>query len=294
MIEVRTPSVICFGEALWDCLPEGRHVGGAPLNVAYHLSRLGCSAWPVSSVGDDSTGRELLEQLQDRGLRTELIGTRPDKQTGLVNVSLDHGIPTFDVVEDVAWDYIDLPDGFPGSSQPIDAVVYGSLAQRAAHNRETLQRLFDATPDALRVFDVNLRPPFDAPARIWALAKEASLIKLNDEEVAMLLGQGSLSGNFEASARALQEQTGCDRICITAGSTGAGLLYLDAWHWVDAVPVQVRDTVGAGDAFLAALTQGLLVAPERPEAALHRAVILASFVAGSDGATPRYKCDDLF
>ena len=294
MTEVRTPNVICFGEALWDCLPEGRHVGGAPLNVAYHLSRLGCSAWPVSSVGDDSTGRELLEQLQDRGLPTELIGTRTDKRTGLVNVSLDHGIPTFDVVEDVAWDYIDLPDGFPGSSQPIDAVVYGSLAQRAAHNRETLRRLFDATPEALRVFDVNLRPPFDAPARIWALAHEASLIKLNDEEAAILLGPGSPSGNFEASARALRKQTGCDRICITAGSAGAGLLYLDAWHWVDAVPVRVRDTVGAGDAFLAALTQGLLVSPERPEAALHRAVILASFVAGSDGATPHYKSDDLF
>jgi fructokinase len=212
----------------------------------------------------------------------------------MVNVSLDRGSPTFHVEEDVAWDYIDLPDSFPGSSQPIDAVVYGSLAQRAAYNRETLQRLFDETPEALKVFDVNLRPPFDATARIRTLAHEASLIKVNDEEAAILLGQSSPSKDFEASARALRKQTGCDRICITAGSAGAGLLYLDAWHWVDAVPVQVRDTVGAGDAFLAALVQGLLVSPERPEEALDRAVILASFVAGSDGATPRYKFDDLF
>ncbi len=291
---MQSPKVLCFGEALWDCLPESRHVGGAPLNVAYHLSRLGCTAWPVSSVGDDSAGRELLDQLDDWGISAELIGTKPNRQTGLVNVSLDRGSPTFHVVEDVAWDYIGLPDSFPGSCQPIDAVVYGSLAQRSAHNRETLQRLFDATPESLKVFDVNLRPPFDAADRIRALAREAGLIKLNDEEAAILLDQSSPSKDIEASARALRKQTGCERICITAGSVGGGLLYQDVWYWADAVPVQVRDAVGAGDAFLAALVQGLLVSPERPEAALHTAVILASFVAGSDGATPRYTPDDLF
>jgi len=287
-------NVLCFGEALWDCLPEGRHLGGAPLNVAYHLSRLGCSAWPVSRVGDDSAGRELLDQLQDWELPIELVGTTPKWQTGLVNVSLDEGCPTFHIVEDVAWDYIALPKSLPGSCKPVDVIVYGSLAQRTANNREALQHLFDAAPDALKVFDVNLRPPFDELARVWTLARETSLIKLNDEEAAILLGQSSPSKNIEASARALRKQTGCDRICITVGSAGAGLLYQDLWYWVDAVPVQVRDTVGAGDSFLAALVQGLLVLAERPEATLNRAAILASFVAGSDGATPDYAFDDLF
>jgi fructokinase len=247
----------------------------------------------VSSVGDDLIGCELLDQLQDWGISAELIGTRTNSQTGRVNVSLDRGLPTFDIVEDVAWDYIGLPESLPGSCQPIDAVVYGSLAQRSAHNRETLQRLFDATPESLKVFDVNLRPPFDAAARIRILARDAGLIKLNDEEAAILLDQSSPSKDIEASARALRKQTGCERICITAGSVGGGLLYQDVWHWVDSVPVQVRDTVGAGDSFLAALVQGLLVSPERPEAALQRAVILASFVAGSDGATPAYTFDEL-
>ncbi len=294
MTEVRPPNVMCFGEALWDCLPEGRHAGGAPLNVAYHLSRLGCSAWLVSSVGDDSTGRELLEQLNDWKLPTELIGIRSSRRTGLVTVSLDRGSPTFHIEEDVAWDYIDLPDSIPDTCQPVDAVVYGSLAQRAAYNRESLQRLFDEAPEALKIFDVNLRPPFDASACIRKLASEANLIKLNAEEAAILLGQGSALKDIEASARALRMQTGSEHICITADSAGAGLLYQDEWHWIDAVPVQVRDTVGAGDSFLAALVQGLLVSPERPEAALHRAVILSSFVAGSDGATPRYTFADLF
>ena len=294
MMEVQAPKVLCFGEILWDCLPEGRYPGGSPLNVAYHLSRLGCSAWPVSRVGNDSGGRELLKQLADWGVSTELIGITTNSQTGRVNVTLDRGSPTFDIVEDVAWDYIGLPERLPASCRPIDAVVYGSVAQRTTHNREVLQQLFDRTPEALRVFDVNMRSPYDAPARIRALARTADLLKLSDEEAVILLDQSSPLKDIEASARALQQQTGCERVCITAGASGGGLLYNDMWHWVDSVPVEVRDTVGAGDSFLAALLQGLLLSPDGPAAALKRAATLASLVVGSEGATPRYTADGLF
>jgi fructokinase len=287
-------NVLCFGEALWDCLPDSRHIGGAPLNAAYHLSRLGCSAWPVSSVGDDPAGHELLDCLMAWGIPTDLIGTRPDKQTGIVEVSIQRGSPTYCIAEDVAWDYIDLPDSLPDSCQPVDAVVFGSLAQRTAFNREALRRLCEAVPEALRVFDVNIRPPFDSADRIRALAQEANLIKLNDEEAAIMLGQSEVPIDIEASARELHAQTGCDRICITAGSAGAGFLNLGTWHWVDAERVRARDTVGAGDAFLAALVHGLLVSPGMPEAVLRRAAILASFVVGSDGATPQYTIGEVF
>lgn len=284
---------LCFGEALWDCLPDARHLGGAPLNVAYHLSKLGCSAWVVSSVGDDADGRELLHRLGDWALPTELISTRSGKPTGLVKVSVDQGSPTYHIVEDVAWDYIDLPARLPERCTPIDAIVYGSLAQRSGNNREALRRLLEVTPDALKVFDVNLRPPFDALDRIWSLMREASLIKLNDEELATVLGRSLAEIDFEADARELSVKTECERICITAGATGAGLLYQNTWHWIAAVPVDVRDTVGAGDAFLAALVQGLLESPGSPQVALQRAIALSSFVAGSDGATPSYNVEDI-
>lgn len=294
MTKQRAPKVMCFGEALWDCLPDGRHLGGSPLNVAYHLSKLGCSAWLASSVGDDSDGLELLRQLDDWATPTEFIGMRSDKPTGLVNIAINQGLPTYHIVEDVAWDYIDLPKRLPDHAKPLDAIVYGSLALRSDHNRASLRQLCEVEANALRVFDVNLRPPFDSLDLIWSLMREASLIKLNDEEVVTVLGLSSAEIDFEANTRELSLQTGCKRICITAGAAGAGLLYEGTWHWIDAVPVNVRDTVGAGDSFLAALVQGLLVSPEKPNAALQRAVVLASFVAGSNGATPSYRYEDIF
>lgn len=293
MKKTRLRNVLCFGEVLWDQLPNSRQIGGAPLNVAYHLSRLGCSGWPVSCVGDDAAGREMLDQLAAQAIATELIGKTADRETGAVTVTLDRGAPQFRIAEDVAWDYIDLPDKLPDRCMPVDAVVYGSLAQRSPHNRTTLYSLFDAASTALRVFDVNLRPPFDASELIWTLAGNAHLIKLNRQEAAALLRQSVPSGDLEASARSLQKRTGCDRICITAGSSGAGLLLLDDWHWVDAVPVKVHDTVGAGDAFLAVLVQGILSSDTTAEAMLDKAASLASFVAGSEGATPRYAVGDL-
>jgi len=285
------PSVVCFGEALWDCLPDARCIGGAPLNVAYHLAQLGCRAWPMSAVGCDEFGRELLEQTQEWGLPTDLICELSDKQTGRANVTLQDGVPTFEVVADVAWDYISLPAAWPADCQPVDAIVFGSLAERSSHNRKSLQELFAALPAALKVFDANLRPPFDDLAVIWSLAKVADVLKLNDEEVAVLLGREVALADIETCARELQKETGCERICVTAGGAGGGLLLHDAWYWVDAVPVQVRDTVGAGDSFLATLLQGLLLVPGQPDATLKRAAALASFVAGSEGATPKHEPD---
>lgn len=279
---------MCFGEVLWDCMPHGRFVGGAPLNVAYHLTQLGCPAWPVSSVGNDAPGRVLLDHIRSAGVRADLVGQRADKPTGVVQVKLDHGSPSYDIVDDVAWDYIDLPDRLPAACQPVAAIVYGSLAQRSAHNRRTLRQLLDRWPSALRVFDVNRRPPYDPATLIWQSAASADVVKLNDEEAAWLLELDTGSLKFERAARSMAERAACNCVCITAGAEGAGLLVGDTWRWVDAMPAEVRDTIGAGDSFLAALVHGLLTSPGDPDRVLRNASRLAAFVAGCDGATPAY------
>lgn len=288
MPESRSANVICFGEALWDVLSSMRSVGGAPLNVAYHLKKLGVRAWPMSGVGNDLLGEELKSQIEEWGLPSDLICSVADRETGRSLVTVVEGEPNFEVLKDVAWDYIDAPENWPVECQPAEALVFGSLAQRSARNRVVLDAMFVAMPNALKVLDVNLRDAFEDCEQIWALARSADLVKLNDEEMQALMQTTATRANAEDCARSFQREAGCDTVCMTMGAQGAGLLRCDEWHWVDAVPVKVRDTVGAGDSFLAGLIYGLLITQEDATATLRRSATLASFVASSDGATPDY------
>ena len=284
----RSANVICFGEALWDVLSSMRSVGGAPLNVAYHLKKLGVRAWPMSGVGNDLLGEELKSQIEEWGLPSDLICSVADRETGRSLVTVLEGEPNFEVLKDVAWDYIDVPENWPVECQPAEALVFGSLAQRSARNRAVLDAMFVAMPNALKVLDVNLRDAFEDYEQIWALARSADLVKLNDEEMQALMQTTATRANAEDCARSFQREAGCETVCMTMGAQGAGLLRCDEWHWVDAVPVKVRDTVGAGDSFLAGLIYGLLITQEDATATLRRSAALASFVASSDGATPDY------
>ena len=284
----RSANVICFGEALWDVLSSMRSVGGAPLNVAYHLKKLGVRAWPMSGVGNDLLGEELKSQIEEWGLPSDLICSVADRETGRSLVTVVEGEPNFEVLKDVAWDYIDVPENWPVECQPAEALVFGSLAQRSARNRAVLGAMFVAMPNALKVLDVNLRDAFEDYEQIWALARSADLVKLNDEEMQALMQTTATRANAEDCARSFQREAGCETVCMTMGAQGAGLLRCDEWHWVDAVPVKVRDTVGAGDSFLAGLIYGLLITQEDATATLRRSATLASFVASSDGATPDY------
>ena len=288
MPKSRSANVICFGEALWDVLPSMRSVGGAPLNVAYHLKKLGVRAWPMSGVGNDPLGEELKSQIEEWGLPSDLICSVADRETGRSLVTVLEGEPNFEVLKDVAWDYIDVPEDWPVECQPADALVFGSLAQRSARNRAVLDAMFVAMPNALKVLDVNLRDAFEDYEQIWALARSADLVKLNDEEMQALMQTTATRTNAEDCARSFQREAGCETVCMTMGAQGAGLLRCDEWHWVDAVPVKVRDTVGAGDSFLAGLIYGLLITQEDATTTLRRSATLASFVASSDGATPDY------
>lgn len=288
----KTGNVICFGEVLWDSVPRGLLPGGAPMNLAYHLSRLGRRAWMLSSVGRDVLGDELLRRLRGWEVETELIGVSDKRPTGLVRVVLANGLPAYDIVEEVAWDHIALPAALPPACRPVDAIFFGSLAQRTADNRATLERLLAQQPQALKVFDVNLRPPYVDRAHIRRLAGQSQLIKVNDEELGELLGKEVHFSELESGARELAEQTGCRYVCVTGGARGAGLLDRADWCWVDAPPVKVRDTIGAGDSFLAAVVHGLLLGhPHRRILAF--ATRLAGLVAASDGATPPYTLNEL-
>jgi fructokinase len=289
MTERRDRAVaLCFGEMLWDSLPTGLFPGGAPMNVAYHLHQLGLRAAPVSAVGRDTLGDELVRRVTAWGLDTELIGVRADKPTGLVRVKTGTGGPAYDIVENVAWDWIELPEPPPPLVSGAKALIFGTLAQRTEHNRKPFGRLRELCSGALKVFDVNLRRPYDPPELAWSLAEKADVIKLNHDEAARLLGKTCSVDQLESAARELSARTNCPRICITAGQHGAGLLLDSRWTWLAGHSIVVKDTVGAGDAFLAALVHGLLAGNKSAPDILERARNLAEFVVAHDGATPAY------
>ncbi len=285
--------VLCFGEILWDCLPQDRFPGGAPMNVAYHLARLGLRALPVTAVGRDALGEELLGRLRELGLETDFVSQVPDKPTGTVRVSLEEGTPKYEIAREAAWDWIEISPALLKLAPRATALVFGSLAQRRQHNRLALKVLRDRCEGALQVFDVNLRAPFDSADLVGALGSGADLIKLNHEELARLLALSADAEPIEPAARRFADRTGCSRICVTAGARGAGLLYDEEWFWAEAEPIQVRDTVGAGDAFLAALLHGLIASQPEPSSILRRACRLAELVASRDGATPSYTVDEI-
>ena len=222
MHESRSANVICFGEALWDVLPSMRSVGGAPLNVAYHLRKLGVRAWPMSGVGNDPLGEELKSQIEEWGLPSDLICSVADRETGRSLVTVLEGEPNFEVLKDVAWDYIDVPENWPVECQPADALVFGSLAQRSARNRAVLDAMFVAMPTALKILDVNLRAAYDDHEQIWALARAADLVKLNDKELQILLQRTATRANAEVCVRSFQRQAGCENGLCDDGSAGCG------------------------------------------------------------------------
>lgn len=288
---VSTPRILCFGEILWDFLPAGLFSGGAPLNVAYHLHRQRAQVQLLSAVGRDLLGDELLRRLHHWGLSTETIIRHQGLPTGYVVATLGTGgDASYEIVPSVAWDQILVETEGLRAAMTARALVFGSLAQRSPFNRAALDRLLAVIPaEAWRVFDVNLRPPHDDLELVRHLADRTTLLKLNAAEAARLHDGGAETpGREEADARTLASRHGCRIVCVTAGERGAGLLREGQWHWKSGQKVAVADTVGAGDAFLAALLAGLLGGQLDDAGCLARACRLGEWVATQRGATPFY------
>jgi len=290
MADSAVPPVLCFGEVLWDCLPRGLFPGGAPINVAYHLQKLGITAYPVTAVGKDFLGQELIRRLEQWGLDSRFVNVLPDKQSGVVRAHIQPDRSAkYEIVEDVAWDWIEPDEEVLEMAARGASLLFGTLAQRSKHNRKQLDAVLEKMAGGLKIYDVNLRPPFDDTETIRYLAAKSDLIKLNDEELEVVTHGVYPAMSLEKAAREYAAQVGCKRLCVTAGARGAGLLDVGKWYWVDGRSVVVKDTVGAGDSFLAALIHGLVGPTSRPpDAILTRACRLGEFVASSDGATPHY------
>ena len=285
-----------FGEILWDCLPTGRHAGGAPFNVASHLVQLGVSSSLISSVGQDALGDEILEVATRNGVNVEYISrARTGLATGTVLATVDSlGNATYEIVKPVAWDEITVSENAVQAVSTAGALIFGSLASRSPYNLEQLGRLL-AVKGPLKFFDVNLRPPFADPERIVQLAAHADVMKLNHDEVGQIaswLQTGEAkpdpADNAEAVGKAcaiLSQATRTPRICVTMAAAGAALWDRGNLVTAPAPKVVVKDTVGAGDAFMAALMVGLTRGTD-PRTVLETACRLGAFVASHAGATP--------
>jgi fructokinase len=285
-----------FGEILWDCLPSGRHAGGAPFNVTAHLAQLGATASLVSSVGRDALGDEILKVARDKGVNTEFVTrARVGLPTGTVLVTIDaNGNASYELVQPAAWDEIMVPQEALDAISKSRALIFGSLAGRSPYNVEQLNRLLELK-GPLKFFDVNLRPPFADPALVIELAKRADVIKLNDDEVGRLASwvrTGEATPNLPRTAEAVAEacaaiavKTDTCRICVTRAADGAALWEKGKLVCAPAPKVTVKDTVGAGDAFMAGLMVGLTRGID-PQKVLENACRVGAFVASHHGATP--------
>ncbi len=277
-------SVACFGEMLWDVLPTGRQPGGAPLNVAVHLHNFGLDAQIISRVGHDDLGAELLAFVAAKGIGTRYVQRGETHLTGVVKANVSNSLEvTYQIVKPVAWDYIQYNAELSELVQTAEAFVFGSLAARHAPSRETLYRLLQQA--RLKVFDVNLRPPHYTRTGVTYLLNQADVVKLNHHELAELMGWFGASTNEETALRWLAERFELQAVCVTKGAAGAALWVGQQLYRSPGVAVQVQDTIGSGDAFLAALLAGWL-AGRPPADYLAFACAAGSLVASYQGATP--------
>jgi len=286
--ESRRHTVVGLGELLWDLLPSGKQLGGAPANFAYITNLLGDAGIPASRVGADTLGDEALQHLLQMGLNATFVQQDQIHPTGTVNVEVDPGgQPRFDISERVAWDFLEWTPAWQQLARGADAVCFGSLAQRSARSRSTIRSFLQATrPQAVRIFDVNLRQAFYTAPILAESMKLATSVKLNHEELPriMQLLEHESSGEKD-SARRLLASHDLKLVCVTRGSSGSLLISPDECSEHPGFKVKVADTVGAGDAFTAALIHGYLRGASLAEIN-DSANRVGAWVASQSGATP--------
>lgn len=287
----KTPHIICYGEILWDLFPEGKQLGGAPLNVALRLHSFGAKTTIISAIGKDDLGETTLSALKEKDFPDTYI-QQSKQPTGQVTVTLDStGSAQYDIQKDVAWDYIKATPEAIEEVKKADAFIFGSLALREMYNQEQFEAL--VTEASYTVFDLNLRDPYYDLDVVLSLMDIANCIKLNDEELELIVTILDLEKEtLEEELKAVAKTTNTDTICVTLGPDGAMLLHNKKIYTQVGFPTKVVDTVGAGDSFLAGLIFGLLT-EQTPEDSLEVAAAIGSLVAGKAGANAIVTNDEI-
>jgi fructokinase len=287
----RTYTIVGLGELLWDLLPAGKQLGGAPANFAYITNLLGDKGIPASRIGHDTLGDAALQRLTQLGLSAEFVQRDNVHPTGTVKVEIDNsGQPRFDILQPVAWDFLEWTKPWQQLASEADAVCFGSLAQRSQQSQSTIRSFLKATrPQAVRVFDVNLRQNFYSRQVLAESMNLATIVKLNHEELPKIMHLFELENRREKdSARRLLALHDLKLICVTRGHGGSLLVSADECSEHAGIKINVADTVGAGDAFTAALVHGYLRAA--PLAQINEtANRVGAWVASQSGATPAPK-----
>ena len=280
--------IVGMGEALWDVLPEGKKIGGAPANFAYHVSQFGFDSRVVSAVGNDDLGDEILKVFKEKQLKHQLQTV--NYPTGTVQVTLDdNGIPCYDIKEGVAWDNIPFTDDLKRLALSTRAVCFGSLAQRNEVSRTSINRFLDTMPDGegqLKIFDINLRQGFFTKDIIRDSCQRCNVLKINDEElvaISRLFGYAGI--DLQDKCWILLAKYNLKMLILTCGTNGSYVFTPGVVSFQETPKVPVADTVGAGDSFTATFTAALLKGKSVPEA--HKlAVEVSAYVCTQSGAMP--------
>lgn len=286
-MKTERPVVIGVGELLWDLFPSGKQLGGAPANFTFHAQQLGAAGYIISVVGNDDNGDEIIDLLVQKGMNTDFIGKLDKIPTGTVTVQLDtNGIPAYSIRENVAWDYMLFDPPVYQILGNAAAFCFGTLAQRSAHSLSTIQSFLKILPaSCLVVFDVNLRQHYFTRELIESSLEYAAILKLNEEEFQVISDMLEIKGSEEDRITCLFANYHLQLIALTKGPSGS-LLYAEKEVSRMSTPkVEVADTVGAGDAFTAAMIISILNG--LPLEAVHQnAVDVSAFVASRNGGMP--------
>jgi fructokinase len=275
----------CFGEVLWDIFPGETIIGGAPLNVAFRLKTFDNNVAIISAVGKDVLGEKLIQYLNDNLINTEFIQMLDDFQTGKVNVIVDkQGTASYEIQFPSAWDHIQVNKEVLEQVEQSEVFVFGSLACRNSVSKNTLFELLKVAN--FKVFDVNLRPPYFSQEILSELMRSATFIKFNEEELELITQDlGSNFSSIEDNMDFISSSYGTKYVCVTKGGDGAILLIDGVYYYNAGYKIIVKDTVGAGDSFLATLINNIL-SDVKPQNALDYACAVGTLVAGSEGANP--------
>ncbi|MCA9123901.1 MAG: carbohydrate kinase [Planctomycetaceae bacterium] len=280
-------AIVGLGEVLWDVFPDGPRFGGAPANYACHAASLGADAYMASAVGRDELGDRAMHSLQGLNVDTSCV-QRNEYSTGAVHVQLDQeGKASYEFLANTAWDHIEWTDELAELAARADAVCFGTLGQRSSKSAQTIRRFVESTPKScMRIFDINLRPPFYADATILVSLAIANVLKLNDDELPVVAKLCGSSGNACDILQTLARRFDLGLVALTRGANGALLVRGDEVTDHPGVKTSVIDTVGAGDAFTATMTVGLLYGLDLAEITDYASQV-AAYVCSKAGATPR-------